>query len=439
MGGTLDGSSGRGGSTETRPITSLAGGGFLEFEDGKRIEITEEPTTIGRNRENTVCFDDSSVSAVHCELRLSKYGVVLRDLGSRNGTFLGKTRVIEVVLGDAVTIAVGGKSFRFLPSARSVSSEKERERDRLGFLFGAHPRMQKLYRVIEAVAPTQLSVLVLAETGTGKELVARSIHAESPRASGPFVVVDCGALPSTLAESILFGHEKGSFTGASARTDGAFREASGGTLFLDELGELPEEVQPKLLRAVAERTIKRVGGSRYDEVDVRIVAATRRDLRIEMNAQRFREDLFFRLAQVKVELPPLRERISDIPLIAREVCRKLGAMDAAEHVVAHIESRFRAYDWPGNVRELVNVASVLASIGAAETSVLFENLGESEGAPESDPKASPEEFLSAKRTFEERYFRRLLGDAEGNISEVSRRSGLARHQVRHHLRKLGLV
>src|SRR5581483_9948323 len=198
-------------------------------------------------------------------------------------------------------------------------------------------------------------VLVLGETGTGKEGVAKALHEASPQKNGPFVVVDCGSIPETLAESLLFGHEKGVFTGATERRKGALAEANGGTLFLDELGELPLDLQPKLLRALSEKQIKRVGASQVEPIDVRVIAATRRDLGAEMNAGRFRSDLFFRIAQVRVELPPLRERLQDVSLLVEEVCKRVGKPEAATAVDEWIERRLGSYDWPGNVRELVNV------------------------------------------------------------------------------------
>jgi DNA-binding NtrC family response regulator len=269
--------------------------------------------------------------------------------------------------------------------------------------------------------------------------VAKALPEASHRRAGPFVVVDCGALPSGLAESLLFGHEQGAFTGANDRRPGAFLQAGGGTLFLDELGELPEMTQPKLLRAVAERAVKRVGGSVYEPIDVRVVAATRRDLRRAMNAGSFRDDLYFRIAQVHVELPPLRERTEDIPLLVADVCRRMGRADAAPRAAAYIEERFRRYDWPGNVRELVSVASVLAALSDDGVEDIEDMLPVSQAELRTTDPMTASSFAQAKREFEEAYFRRLLHAAGGNISEVSRRCGLARHQVRGHLKKLGLL
>jgi DNA-binding NtrC family response regulator len=291
------------------------------------------------------------------------------------------------------------------------------------------------------VAPTPLSVLVVGETGTGKELAAKAIHdaghaGDAPR---PFVVVDCGSIPPTLAESILFGHEKGAFTGASERRKGALAEADGGTLFLDELGELPLELQPKLLRALSEKQVRRVGGSVFEPIDVRVLAATRRDLGVEMNAGRFRSDLFFRIAQIRVELPPLRERLSDIPAIVDDVCRRAGRAEHTQAVLAWIEQRMASHDWPGNVRELVNVVSVAATL-ADEPSAIDDVLtlardGEGLGGSRAATTAFGESKRAAVSAFERDYFSNLARRCKGNVSEMARQSGMERHHVRAYLRK----
>jgi len=428
-------------STRTRPLAqALVSGGRIRARDGRVLEIGAEPVTVGRARSSSLCLNDPLVSSLHCELVATPRGVRLRDLDSTNGTRVGRLLVREAYLDAPSVLVLGDTELDFEPDPQPRLVSGASGPDGFGELVGRSPAMRRLYDVLAAVAPTELSVLIGAETGTGKELVARALHAASPRKNGPFVVVDCGALPSSLAEGILFGHERGSFTGAVARRAGAFLEANGGTIFLDELGELPEEIQPKLLRAVAERAVQRVGGSGYEPVDVRIVAATRRDLRREMNARRFREDLYFRLAQVRIELPPLRERLEDVPLLVARACQRVGRAAAEQHVLSHLQSRFRNYDWPGNVRELMNVASVLASIGAGQGEHVLSGVLplEDRGEEPALQDAEPERFILAKRQFEERYFRRLLDATEGNVSEIARRCGLARHQVRAHLRKLGL-
>jgi DNA-binding NtrC family response regulator len=255
------------------------------------------------------------------------------------------------------------------------------------------------------------------------------------------VVLDCGSIPASLAESILFGHEKGAFTGATERRKGALAEAHGGTLFLDELGELPLELQPKLLRVLAERQVKRVGGNTNEPIDVRVLAATRRDLGVEMNAGRFRSDLFFRIAQVRVELPALRERIDDLPLLIEEICKRAGKPGAAPVVESWIERRLGSYDWPGNVRELVNVAQVAATL-ADTPEVIDDVLTLARDAAAEGPERPQTAFAEAKRAaitgFERDYFVQLSRAAKGNVSEMARQSGMERHHVRAYLRKYGI-
>jgi DNA-binding NtrC family response regulator len=298
-----------------------------------------------------------------------------------------------------------------------------------------------VFSMLEKISATELSVLVLGETGTGKEGVARSIHDASLRKKGPFMVVDCASIPPTLAESILFGHEKGAFTGANERRDGALSEANGGTLFLDELGELPIDLQPKLLRALAERQVKRVGGTGVEPIDVRLVAATRRDLSSEMNAGRFRSDLYFRIAQVRLELPALRERLADLPLLVEDICRRIERPKAAGTVHDWIERRMSAHDWPGNVRELVNVVSVAATLADTPEAIDDVLLLRQDAEPEQSTQLATA-FSEAKRmaiqSFEKNYFVDLNKRAKGNISEMARRSGMERHHVRAYLRKYGL-
>ncbi|MBW2524565.1 MAG: sigma 54-interacting transcriptional regulator [Deltaproteobacteria bacterium] len=426
-------------ATTRRPAYRYVTGGTLRYGAARTVPIGAEPITVGRDRSADVCIDDAAVSALHCELRGTAKGVLLRDLDSTNGTLVGQVAVREALLVGRCLIRVGSADLDFTPAEGPEMVDDGEAVDSFGPLLGASPPMRQLYRTLATVASTDLAVLVTGETGSGKELVAKAIHEASPRRDGPFVVVDCGALPTGLAESLLFGHEKGAFTGATERSPGAFLQADGGTLFLDELGELPELAQPKLLRAVAEGSIKRVGGAKYASVDVRIVAATRRDLRRAVNAGRFRDDLFFRIAQVRVELPPLRDRVEDIPQLVAEACLRLDRSDAAPRVSGYIEARFRRHDWPGNVRELMSVASVLAALGDDGMDDVDDMLPVEQERVRSAGSVSAAHFVQAKREFEGAYFRRLLAATGGNISEISRRCGLARHQVRSHLKKLGLM
>ncbi len=342
------------GSTRARVFHWFVQGGTVRLADGKTITVDVDPVVVGRDPGARIVLADPEVSSLHCELRAVSEGILVKDLGSTNGTFVGTLRIQEAAVTTPTEITVGSTKLVLEPTAKKKVDVGFS--DAFGPLVGSSPKMRRVFSVLEKVAATPLSVLILGETGTGKEVVARALHDASNRRDKPFVVVDCGSIPPTLAESLLFGHEKGSFTGATERRKGALAEADGGTLFLDELGELPIDLQPKLLRALAEKQVKRVGGSAFEPIDVRVLAATRRDLGAEMNAGRFRSDLFFRIAQVRVELPALRERLADLPLLVEDICTKVGKVEHAAAVVSWIEQRMASHDWPGNVRELVKVA-----------------------------------------------------------------------------------
>jgi len=294
----------------------------------------------------------------------------------------------------------------------------------------------------ERAAPTTAPILITGESGTGKELAARAVHQASDRGDGPFEVVDCGGLPPTLIESELFGHEKGAFTHATSHRPGAFERADGGTLFLDELGELPIELQPKLLRVLGEGEIRRVGGDKTRRVDVRVVAATNRDLRREVNAGTFRSDLFFRLAVIQIHLPPLRERIDDLSLLVPHLLQRIGEQRG---VAVHLEpdqqmlESLARHRWPGNVRELRNYLENLVILRIAP------ELPAVEGPMPSDASFSDLQDLplrAAKQKlidrFERHYVEKLLELTEGNVAEAARRAGVDRGTLFRTIRRHGI-
>jgi DNA-binding NtrC family response regulator len=427
--------------TRVRVLNWFVSGGTARTREGAEFAIDVDPLVIGRDPGASIVIEDPEVSALHCELRATGGGILVKDLGSTNGTFLGSVRVHEAVVAVPSELTVGRSKVVIEPQARR--RVEVGYTDHFGPLVGGSPRMRRIFGVLERVAPTALNVLVIGETGTGKEAVARAIHEASERRGGPFVVLDCGSLPPALAASILFGHEKGCVPGATEARAGALTEASGGTLFLDELGDLPLEVQPALLRAVSDRRVQRVGATTTEPIDVRILSATRRDLGAEMNDGRFRSDLFFRLAQARVELPPLRERLSDLPLLVLHACERAEKADHAPTVLAWIERRMATHDWPGNVRELVNIASVGASVSddpAALEDVM--TLARGEALLEGPGRPGGTAFNAAKRTaigaFERDYFMGLARRCKGNVSEMARQSGMERHHVRAYLRKHGI-
>ena len=429
----------------------VRGGRLKPAKDPKAawVEIGTEPVIVGRNAACKLMLDDGKVSAVHAEFVATEEGVRVRDLGSRNGSFVGGVRVGEIFLLTATKLRLGETEVLFepvRPERITVSAIPS-----FGPMVAQSPGMRGIFERLGKVAVTDLTLLITGETGTGKELVAQAIHLASPRARKPFVVVDCGSIPPTLAEATLFGHERGAFTGAVDKRLSPFQEADGGTIFLDELGELPLDVQPKLLRALAERRIKAVGGSGYREVDVRILAATRRDLVRAVNSGGFRSDLYFRIAQVKFELPALRQRLEDIPILVRRMLKDLGEEAAYERVTNVTLERLMRHDWPGNVRELRNAVAVAHALaGEGEELDIASHLGAMTESPlpgslggSGVPGAfKGQKFQDSKRDvltrFERDYFAALGEEAKGNVSEMARRAGMERAHVRAYLRRHGI-
>jgi DNA-binding NtrC family response regulator len=314
---------------------------------------------IGAGSSNDVVLEDAHASRFHCELRMTEEGWLLRDLGSLNGTRVGEVAVKEGLLHSGATITVGETRIRFLADEGKPEEVVASPRHEFGDVVGRSLRMREVFAVLERIGPTDLTVLVGGETGSGKDVIARALHASSPRAKRPFVVFDCAAVAPNLIESELFGHVKGAFTGASENRDGAFMRADGGTLFLDEIGELALDLQPKLLRALEQRMVRPVGGGKELPVDVRIIAATHRNLEQAVKDGTLRQDLFFRLSVVSVQVPPLRQRRDDLPILVERILVASGKHVGLAPETMAILGR---YDWPGNVRELKNVVESAAAV-----------------------------------------------------------------------------
>jgi transcriptional regulator with GAF, ATPase, and Fis domain len=391
---------------------------------------------IGSHAGNEIVVDDPSISRSHCELRVERGQVRLFDLDSTNGTFLDGVRVVGGYVRDGSTIQIGRSTLRVTIGAddnRLVVSPQTR----FGNLVGSSWAMRACFAMLERAATSDITVLLEGESGTGKEGAAEAVHKASGRADRPFIVIDCGAIPGNLLESELFGHERGAFTGATDRRIGAFEAATGGTIFLDEIGELPSDLQPKLLRVLERREIRRLGSNTMTPADVRIVAATNRDLRAEVNAGRFRSDLYFRLAVMKVLLPPLRQRPDDLPILVERIVGSLGlAPDVARKLTAptFIMSLTRGA-WPGNVRELRNYLERAAVLDDLATS--------GEAAPvETDAHDASQPYQQARdrvlAEFERRYVEQLLKAHQGNVSAAARSSGIDRTYLHRLMRRHGL-
>ncbi|WP_146647802.1 sigma 54-interacting transcriptional regulator [Labilithrix luteola] len=409
---------------------------------GRAFAMVRANATVGRHPTNDFVVDDPRVSGVHLELTRVGSRVLVHDAGSTNGTWLGPHRVRDVELVKGAELTIGDSLIRF-DVDRDAVSPAPAARESFGELVGRSAVMRELFSTLERISAKELGVLIQGETGTGKEEVARAIHAQSNRAAGPFIVIDATALPEALAESLLFGHEKGAFTGAHERRIGFFEAARGGTVFIDEVGELPSTLQAKFLRVLERREITRVGGHTPLPIDVRVVSATNRDLRTAIERGKFREDLYFRLAQVRVFVPPLRQRAEDLGLL----CAKLLARaNSSAMIDVDALERLSTMSWPGNVRELNNVllrASALAQDGVIRSQDVA---GEGDGFRGTEGERNALDlsgrFSEAKERaierFERAYLALLMKRCQGNLSAASREADVARHHLRDLLKKRGL-
>jgi transcriptional regulator with GAF, ATPase, and Fis domain len=401
-------------------------------EAGAHTQVIEARTTVGSAPGVDLRVADREVSRLHAELEPTERGTWVRDLGSRNGTYLQDLQITGALALDGARLRLGQTDLllRYPTAPAPVELWSD---TRFGGLLGGSPPMRELFAQMARVAKSDAPVLLLGETGTGKELAARAIHDASARAAGPFVIVDCAALASTLIEAELFGHARGAFTGALAARAGAFEAASGGTVFLDEIGELSPAMQPKLLRVLESATVKRLGESEHRRVDVRLIAATHRDLRRSVNAGAFREDLYFRVAVLPLLLPPLRARPTDIPLLYRHFLR---GRQTAEPVA---ERDLLQMPWLGNVRELRNFVERACAIGAAGFEPRETLEAEAPGAAALSLEQPFKEFRERWIDQGEReYVSKLLERHQRNVAAAAEAAGLDRTYIYRLIRKHGL-
>jgi DNA-binding NtrC family response regulator len=400
---------------------------------GARFDVqsaSPTPLLLGTSPACELRLTDVHTSRRHASIDVVAGGVRLVDLDSTNGTFVGALRVFSALLTGGESIRVGETTLR-LERSDATSAATLSPRAAFGPLVGGSEEMRRLHPLLERLAASDVPVIIEGETGTGKEVLAEALHEQGPRRDAPFIVFDCTAVPANLLESALFGHEKGSFTGASGARQGVFEQADGGTLLIDEIGELDLALQPKLLRAIQRSEVQRVGGSKWIKVDVRVLAATRRDLDREVQAGRFRDDLFFRLNVARVELPPLRRRRDDIAPLARHFWRLMGGDEAT--LTPALVARLEAYPWPGNVRELHNAVARHLALG---------DLAQLDDPSRARPVDAPEDdaigrVLARKlglvesrehvlREFERRYLQQTLDAHGGNVTRAAEAAGIAR-------------
>lgn len=415
-------------------------------EEGLEVPLDRD-VVVGTDEACALRLTDRAVSRRHATLAADRSGnVVVTDLNSRNGTFLASVKVKEAVLPAGAVLTVGQSAITVQPRwhVRELPPSVKRS---FGEVLGESLAMRDIFAILERVAPSEVGILIEGESGTGKELVARSIHKASARSAKPYVVFDCSAVPSDLIESELFGHKRGAFSGAVSDRAGAFMQADGGTLCLDELGELPIDLQPKLLRVLENGDVKAVGADTTRKVDVRVIASTNRDLHAEMRRGRFRQDLLYRLDVVKIRLPPLRQRPEDIPLLVAKLLEgKIAKADASPFRGENMK-KLLAYGWPGNVRELRNTlarAVALAPKNAQFGDLVF-NLGPAASAPstigaEFPGVSAPVPYKEAKEQlllgFHRAYVSALLDRHKGNVRAAAEAAGLSKKHLYELIRRV---
>ncbi len=420
---------------------------------GKKITLIKDVTRVGKREDNDFVISDTTVSRNHLEITYKDDAFLLRDLDSTNGTFINGTRVKEAYLAPGDLIKIGNSTLEFLATDQKVRLEPSKL-ESFGTMVGKSIKMRQIFSILEKISPTHATVIIEGETGTGKELVARAIHENSQRKGKPFIVFDCSSVAPNLIESELFGHEKGSFTGAVRSRRGAFEEANGGTIFLDEIGELTLDLQPKLLRALEQREVRRVGSNLPTKIDVRVICATNKNLKKEIEEGRFREDLYYRLSVVKISLPPLRERPEDIPVLVQRFLEtgKYNQLPDGTYKVRKVEDDalklLSRYDWPGNVRELNNVIERACSfvegdtIKKAHLDFIFAEMSHGEDRTEKMHIAADIPFKDAKQkiveSFEKEYLIDLLQRHNHNLSRAAREAKIDRKHLRNLLKKYGI-
>jgi DNA-binding NtrC family response regulator len=433
----------------TQPLNRVS----VRVLDGRATGTTAEllpgqPLSIGKSPDNQLQLDDLTVSRYHVELTLRRGTIEVRDLDSMNGTYIGEVRVARALVRPGTKLTVGSNTLLLSRAEGSVPSARPDAEDVLELpgVVAKSPAMRKVIQSITRLAGSNVTVLLHGETGTGKEVLARALHDLSDRRQRPFEVVDCGSMAPTLIASELFGHERGAFTGAHGEHAGAFERAHGGTVFLDEIGELPLELQPMLLGVLERRRFKRVGGVKERSVDVRVIAATHRDLRNATNVGTFRADLYFRLAVARVEIPALRERSEDIAPLVRRFAEQLTGDPDAQPFDHETLTALEAHPWSGNVRELRNVVESAVALGSVTLEHEASGSGparaalEQMGALSEDLISLPyrEARAQAVSAFERSYLSKLSEACGGNASEAARRAKMDRPYLLGLLRKHGL-
>jgi DNA-binding NtrC family response regulator len=407
-------------------------------DKGEAFVLDRPELTIGSKEDNSVILSDPTVSRTHAVLLETGGRYVIKDLNSTNGTYLDGVLVKEAVLEFGRTMTLGETEMKLVPFQEKIEAFPS-SKNVFGEVYGQSLAMRQIFGILEKVASTDVAIVVEGETGVGKELLARAIHENSSRAKGPFVVFDCSAIAENLIESELFGHERGAFTGATHSRRGVFELAGGGTVFIDEIGELGLDLQPKLLRVLETREVRRVGGTLTQRIDFRLIAATHRNLTKAVNEGGFREDLFYRLSVLRLRIPPMRERKDDIPLIVQKLLLNLAKefkMVSVPTIAPETLQILNSYDWPGNIRELRNVLSRALAIGGRDEIrpgdlLLSADTGPGHGKMDSLVGRSLEEI-------ERTAIVQTLQSRQGNKTQTARALGIAYSTLYEKLKKYGI-
>lgn len=405
-------------------------------DTGQSVEAAGSVVRVGSAADNDLVLTDDSVSRHHCEIEPTAGGLRVRDDSSTNGVAIGSMRVRDATVVGDVDLTLGSTVVAVRWLGDQVDKEQARS-DRFGNLLGQSVRMRELFAQLAKIAGTDYTVLIEGETGTGKDVVAESLHQASARAARPFVVLDCGAVSPHVIESELFGHERGAFTGAVDAHAGVFERAHTGTLFIDEIGELSMDLQPKLLRVLEKRQLRRVGGQHMIAVDVRVMSATNCNLRARMGTSQFREDLYYRLAAAHVRVPPLRDHLEDLEMLVGHFLAKENSPPGVRDIPHSVWDMFRAHRWPGNVRELRNAVQRLALnpeqpiTGVSQRPEFGDNPTELLPLREARRRATD--------AFERTYLQQLLRRADGNVTHAAPIAEVSRQMLQKLMRKHGVI